>query len=305
MKTTSTAVGRFAPSPSGIMHLGNVASSLLAWLDARSLGGRIILRIEDLDPERSSDAFAQKIADDLEFLGLNHDNETEYKQSDRLGLYSDVFDMLLRRDMLYPCYCSRSERLAAAAPHEGENHCDRGCKCRYLSRVERQALEASGRRPAWKVKVPDKTITYNDGHYGMMTENLADSGDFIIRRSDGVFAYQLAVSFDDMDMGVTRVVRGRDLLSSAARQIWLISELGGKAPEYCHAPLIVSADKRKMSKRDGDLNMDSLREKYGSEELLGYISGLLGLNDGSPVSAPELLTRFDWSKVPTDDIIVK
>lgn len=305
MNGTSQEVGRFAPSPSGIMHLGNVASSLLAWLDAKSLGGRVILRIEDLDPDRSSDAFAEKIADDLKFLGLNWDNETEYKQSERTGLYEDIFDMLLQRDMLYPCYCSRSERLAAAAPHEGEARRDRGCKCRNLSRSERKALEASGKRPAWKVKVPDKTITFIDGHYGMISENLTDSGDFIIRRSDGVFAYQLAVSFDDMDMGVTRVVRGRDLLSSTARQIWLISELGGTAPQYCHAPLIISADKRKMSKRDGALNMTALREKYTGEELSGLIAGMLKLNDGSPVSARELLSRFDWCKVPTDDIVLK
>lgn len=305
MNGTSQVVGRFAPSPSGIMHLGNVASSLLAWLDAKSLGGRVILRIEDLDPDRSSDAFAEKIADDLKFLGLDWDNETEYKQSERTGLYEDIFDMLLRRDMLYPCYCSRSERLAAAAPHEGEVRRDRGCKCRNLSRSERKALEASGKRPAWKVKVPDKTITFIDGHYGMISENLTDSGDFIVRRSDGVFAYQLAVSFDDMDMGVTRVVRGRDLLSSTARQIWLISELGGTAPEYCHAPLIISSDKHKMSKRDGALNMTTLREKYTGEELSGLIAGMLKLNDGSPVSARELLSRFDWSKVPTDDIILK
>lgn len=304
MQSSIKALGRFAPSPSGIMHIGNVASSLLAWLDARSLGGSVILRIEDLDPDRCSSRFADIIRDDLSFLGLDRDKDREYRQSERTQLYEDIFEMLKKRDMLYPCYCSRSERLAAAAPHPGELCRDPGCKCRYLSRYERMALEADGKRPAWKIKVPDKEICFIDGHYGKIRENLSDSGDFIIRRSDGVFAYQLAVSFDDMDMGISRVVRGRDLLSSTARQIWLISELGGSAPEYCHAPLLVSEDKRKMSKRDGALNMAALREKYSADEILGHVAGLLSLNDGSPVTAKELLAAFDWEKVPKNDIII-
>lgn len=308
MDITGNNTGRYAPSPSGVMHLGNLAACLLAWLDIRKLGGRLIFRMEDLDPERSSAEFAQNIASALTRLGLNWDEgypDAGYSQGERTALYEDVFGQLLKKDMLYPCYCSRSERLAASAPHPGEQRTDPGCKCRHFSAAQRRELEAAGRRPAWKIKVPDKTISFTDGHYGFFSENLAESGDFIIKRSDGVFAYQLAVSFDDMDMGIDRVVRGRDLLSSTARQIWLISELGGTAPQYCHAPLLVTDGSRKLSKRFGDLNTDSLLERYSSEELLGYIAGLLGISDGSAESAGSLLERFSWDNVAKDDIIIK
>lgn len=308
MDITGNNTGRYAPSPSGVMHLGNLAACLLAWLDIRKLGGRLIFRMEDLDPERSSAEFAQNIASALTRLGLNWDEgypDAGYSQGERTALYEDVFGQLLRKDMLYPCYCSRSERLAASAPHPGEQRTDPGCKCRHFSAAQRRELEAAGRRPAWKIKVPDKTISFTDGHYGSFSENLAESGDFIIKRSDGVFAYQLAVSFDDMDMGIDRVVRGRDLLSSTARQIWLISELGGTAPQYCHAPLLVTDGSRKLSKRFGDLNTDSLLERYSPEELLGYIAGLLGISDGSAESADKLLEHFSWDSVAKDDIIIK
>lgn len=308
MDITGNNTGRYAPSPSGVMHLGNLAACLLAWLDIRKLGGRLIFRMEDLDPERSSAEFAQNIATALTRMGLNWDEgypAAGYSQGERTALYEDVFGQLLKKDMLYPCYCSRSERLAASAPHPGEPRTDPGCKCRHFSAAQRRELEAAGRRPAWKIKVPDKTISFTDGHYGSFSENLAESGDFIIKRSDGVFAYQLAVSFDDMDMGIDRVVRGRDLLSSTARQIWLISELGGTAPQYCHAPLLVTDGSRKLSKRFGDLNTDALLEKYSPEELLGYIAGLLGISDGSAESADRLLEHFSWDSVAMDDIVIK
>lgn len=308
MDITGNNTGRYAPSPSGVMHLGNLAACLLAWLDIRKLGGRLIFRMEDLDPERSSAELAQNIASALTRLGLNWDEgypDAGYSQGERTALYEDVFGQLLKKDMLYPCYCSRSERLAASAPHPGEQRTDPGCKCRHFSAAQRRELEAAGRRPAWKIKVPDRTISFTDGHYGSFSENLAESGDFIIKRSDGVFAYQLAVSFDDMDMGIDRVVRGRDLLSSTARQIWLISELGGTVPQYCHAPLLVTDGSRKLSKRFGDLNTDSLLERYSPEELLGYIAGLLGISDGSAESAGSLLERFSWDSVAKDDIIIK
>lgn len=299
-------IGRFAPSPSGIMHLGNLASYLLAWLDARSSNGKIILRIEDLDKDRCSERYTEQIIDDLKYLGLEWDGDLtpQHYQSRRTDLYEDIFQQLLSRNMLYPCYCSRSQRLAASAPHPGESTHDAGCRCKSLSVSDRLELERSGKRPAWKIKVPDKEIIFTDKHYGTIRQNLADDGDFIIRRSDGVFAYQLAVSFDDMDMGITRIVRGRDLLSSTAKQIWLINELGGTAPEYCHAPLLVAEGGRKLSKRNADLNMNNLRENYSAEEILGFLAKQLNLGNGEPVSAKELLTSFDWSFVPKNDIII-
>lgn len=299
--------GRFAPSPSGQLHMGNLASFLLAWLDARCAGGGLIFRMEDLDPDRSSKKSEESIAHALEVFGLDWDEgypDAGYSQSERSEKYDVVFDLLLRRDLLYPCYCSRSERLAASAPHPGEQRHDPGCKCRYLTASERRLLDKSGRKAAWKIKVPDKTISFCDGHYGEFSENLADSGDFIIKRSDGVYAYQLAVSFDDMDMGITRVVRGRDLLSSTARQIWLIETLGGSVPQYYHAPLIVGADGRKLSKRCGELSAEALLAKHSPEELLGHLAGLLGLTDGSCESAVGLLEFFDWTRVRKNDILI-
>lgn len=299
--------GRFAPSPSGQLHMGNLASFLLAWLDARCAGGGLIFRMEDLDPDRSSKKSEESIAHALEVFGLDWDEgypDAGYSQSERSEKYDVVFDLLLRRDLLYPCYCSRSERLAASAPHPGEQRHDPGCKCRYLTASERRLLDKSGRKAAWKIKVPDKTICFCDGHYGEFSENLADSGDFIIKRSDGVYAYQLAVSFDDMDMGITRVVRGRDLLSSTARQIWLIETLGGSVPQYYHAPLIVGADGRKLSKRCGELSAEALLAKHSPEELLGHLAGLLGLTDGSCESAVGLLEFFDWTRVRKNDILI-
>lgn len=299
--------GRFAPSPSGQLHMGNLASFLLAWLDARSAGGGLVFRMEDLDPDRSSKKSEESIVHALEVFGLDWDEgypDAGYSQSERSEKYDAVFDLLLRRDLLYPCYCSRSERLAASAPHPGEQRHDPGCKCRYLTASERRLLDQSGRKAAWKIKVPDKTICFCDGHYGKFSENLADSGDFIIKRSDGVYAYQLAVSFDDMDMGITRVVRGRDLLSSTARQIWLIETLGGSVPQYYHAPLIVGADGRKLSKRCGELSAEALLAKHSPEELLGHLAGLLGLTDGSCESAVGLLEFFDWTRVRKNDILI-
>lgn len=297
--------GRFAPSPSGQLHIGNLATSLLTWLDAKSSGGRLIFRMEDLDPDRSSLECATGIADALKVLGLDWDEgypDEDYCQSRRGDKYDEVFELLLHRDMLYPCYCSRSERLAASASHPGEQHRDPSCRCRYLSAAQRRELERSGKRAAWKIKVPDAVIEFNDGLFGKRTENLADTGDFIIKRSDGVYAYQLAVSFDDADMGVTRVVRGRDLISSTARQIWLISELGGTVPQYIHAPLIVGTDGRKLSKRYGDTTAQQLLQRHTPEEIIGYLAGLVGISDGSPCTASELLSDFEWEKVRKDDI---
>ncbi len=299
--------GRFAPSPSGRLHIGNMLSSLLAWLDVRSRGGEIIFRLEDLDPERSWDEYAQLMAEDLRWLGLDWDGgwpmEADCRQGRRTAEYEAAFGQLRDMGLVYDCWCSRSERLAASAPHPGEER-PSSCRCRSLSEGERGELRRRGRRAAAKVIVPDREIAVPDGHYGEYRENLARGcGDFIIRRSDGVFAYQLAVSVDDAAMGVTRVVRARDLLSSAPRQKWLIETLGGTAPDYCHAPLLVSGEGRKLSKREGDLNMESLRRRYTPEGLCGVLAYLCGLTDRpESVSARELVGHFSWEKVSREDI---
>ena len=309
VKTASYApVGRFAPSPSGFLHLGNLLSSLLAWLDCRSLGGEMVFRLEDLDPARSGADFASAIADDLRWLGLDWDRgwpeDPSYAQSERTPIYEEVFRELSARGLLYPCWCSRSRRLAAAsAPHPGEQVADLGCRCFALSEPEREAMLLSGRHPAWKLRSPDRNIEIDDGHYGLFTQNPArDAGDCIIRRSDGFFAYQLAVSVDDMLMGITRVVRGRDLLASAPRQKWLIETLGGTAPAYAHSPLL-TGEKGKLSKRLGSLNTRTLRKEKKPEELVGLLAFLCGLTDRpDPVSARELIPGFSWAKIVTEDI---
>ena len=302
-------VGRFAPSPSGYMHMGNLLSMLLAWLDSRALGGRMIFRMEDLDPARSKPAYISALGEDLKWLGLDWDEgwpEPGYAQSRRTALYEAAFEKLREKDLVYPCWCTRAQRLAAAsAPHPGEAEFDAGCPCARLSRKERSALEAGGRAPAWKLRAPDRTITVHDGHYGLFSQNPArEAGDIIIRRADGVFAYQLAVSVDDMLMGVTRVVRGRDLLSSAPRQRWLIETLGGAAPDYCHAPLLSSGD-GKLSKRLGSLSTQVLRRELSAEELTGRLAHLCGLTEtDAPVSPRELIPLFDWERVARKDILL-
>jgi len=301
-------VGRFAPSPSGYMHMGNLLSMLLAWLDCRALDGELIFRMEDLDPARSKPEYAEKMAEDLRWLGLDWDRgwpwEADYAQSKRTAVYEDAFRSLLERDLVYPCWCTRSERLAAAsAPHPGEREHDSGCRCARLDRAGREAMAQSGRRPAWKLRSPDEAITVRDGHYGPFTQNPArDLGDFILRRADGVFAYQLAVSVDDMRMGVTRVVRGRDLLSSAPRQKWLIETLGGSAPDYCHCPLLTDGT-GKLSKRLGSLSTEVLRREKRPEEVLGELAFLCGLTDRKEaLAARELIPGFSWDKVKKEDI---
>ena len=304
-----TIVGRFAPSPSGYMHMGNLLAMLLAWLDARAQNGRMIFRMEDLDPDRSRREYIDALAEDLRWLGLDWDEgfpDPVYAQSNRTALYAEAFAALEEQGLVYPCWCTRAERLAAAsAPHAGETDADAGCPCARLSADERAALEAAGRRPAWKLRAPRETVTVTDGHYGPISQDLArDAGDFILRRRDGVYAYQLAVTTDDMRMGVTRVVRGRDLLSSTPRQVWLIRALGGEPPSYCHTPLILDGVGRgKLSKRLGSLSTQRLRQKTTPEALTGKLACLCGLIDRETAISPrELIPLFSWDRVTKEDI---
>ena len=301
--------GRFAPTPSGRMHLGNLLAALLAWLDARAAGGKLVLRIEDLDTQRTSAEFAAQLMDDLRWLGLDWDEgglEPAYMQSRRTAFYEEAFRGLEEKGLVYPCYCTRTERMAASAPHRDDGSVVYSGKCFRLTAEERRLLERRGRRPAWRVRCPDLTVTVEDGNCGTYTENLAqDCGDFIVRRSDGVFAYQLAVVVDDALMGVNHVVRGRDLLPSAPRQAWLHRMLGYEPPQFFHTPLLLAPDGRRLAKRDRDLDMGALRERYAPEELIGLLAWYAGLADRrEKVTAKELIPRFSWAKVPKNDIIV-
>lgn len=305
--------GRFAPSPSGRMHLGNLFSALLAWLSVRQAGGKLVLRMEDLDPDRCRREYSRQLADDLRWLGLDWDEGYDlggasgaYEQSERTELYAAAFHILEERGLVYPCYCTRAERLAASAPHRSDGQSPYGGHCYGLTQEERENLEMASRRPAWRLRVPDRLMPFRDGHLGPFEENLSrDCGDFIIRRSDGVYGYQLAVVVDDGAMGITQVVRGRDLLDSTPRQLWLYELLGLTPPQFFHVPLLLAPDGRRLSKRERDLDMGALRLRFTSDELLGALAFLAGLQPTTaPVSAPDLVPQFSWEKVPQEDICV-
>lgn len=293
-------VGRFAPSPSGRMHLGNVFTALLAWLSVRSQGGRMLLRIEDLDPDRSREAFAEALREDLLWLGLDWDAEMP-RQSRRTAIYAEQFARL--QPWVYPCYCTRSELHDASAPHASDGTVIYAGTCRELT--ERERAEKT-RPPAWRIRVPEERISFTDGVFGAYSEVLSrDCGDFILRRSDGVFAYQLAVVCDDALGGVTEVVRGCDLLSSTPRQLWLYRMLGFAPPAFYHVPLLVAPDGRRLSKRERDLDMPHLRQRLRPEQLVGRLAFLCGLiAQPEDLTPHELINEFAWEKISRENIVI-
>ena len=232
-------VGRFAPSPSGRIHLGNILCALLVWLSARQKGGKVVLRIEDLDTARCPRRYARQMEDDLRWLGLDWDQgpgvggpDEPYDQSERTALYQAALEKLEQKGLVYPCFCTRAELHAASAPHREDGQVVYAGTCRNLTAAE-AAEKAKQRPPALRLRVPEESWGFTDGHLGAYEENLArDCGDFLLRRSDGMFAYQLAVVVDDAAMGVTEVVRGADLLDSTPRQLYLYDLLGLTPPRF-------------------------------------------------------------------------
>ncbi len=278
------------------MHAGNIYAALVAWLVAHSCGGTIVLRIEDLDRERSKREYAEAILRDFAWLGLTWD-EGPFYQHDRIRAYDEAFQWLLSHDMLYPCFCTRAEVSANAvrAPHFGEKRVYAGT-CRNLAKGEVERLMRS-RVPSWRVKVPDKDVAFDDGVYGSYTQNLAqDCGDFLIRRSDGAFAYQLAVVLDDADEGIDSIVRGVDLLPSSPQQLWLRRLLRPQAddPQYAHVPLLVTAGGKRLAKRDHDASLDELKKRYrtaaGVIGHIAFVGGLMPIEE--PITPEELKGRF-------------
>ena len=290
-------VGRFAPTPSGRMHLGNVFAALIAWLSVKSRHGHLVLRMEDLDTQRTSDEFAQVLREDLRWLGLTWDLETE-AQSKRSPVYDRYFDQLKDLGLLYPCYCTRSQLHNVNAPHLSDGTYVYPGTCRDL--VEPPA----NRKPAWRVKVPDRVWSLRDLGQGDFSQNLiTDCGDFVVRRADGCYVYQLAVVVDDGEAGVTEVVRGLDLLGSAPRQMYLQELFGFAHPEYGHVPMLLAPDGRRLSKRDRDLDLGELRKRITAEELLGKLAYAAGIIDRDiPVSAAELAREFTWDKLQGEAI---
>ena len=310
-----TPRGRFAPSPSGRMHLGNAWTALLAWLDIRKQNGAMVLRMEDLDPDRSRPDYAAGLLADLRWLGLDWDEGPDvggpaapYCQRQRSHYYQAAFDKLQQAGLVYPCFCSRAElRLAASAPHAGDTEVPYSGRCAALTELAVTKLRAAGRRPSYRLRVGDAAVEYSDEVYGRQKQVLRqECGDFVIRRSDGVFAYQLAVVVDDAAMGISRVLRGADLLASTPRQIYLWHLLAASPPTFIHVPLLIGRDGSRLSKRHGSLAIAALRGAgVPAQKIVGQLAAWAGLIDRPmPASPRELVSVFDLSRLPRESVCV-
>ena len=289
-------IGRFAPTPSGRMHLGNVFAFLIAWLSVKRRDGSIVLRMEDLDTQRTSDEYAQTLRRDLDWLGLRWDAE-QTPQSRRSPVYDRYFDILREKGLLYPCFCTRSQLHNVNAPHLSDGTYVYPGTCRNLT-------SPPDRPHSWRVMVPDREWAFFDALQGSQRQNLAtDCGDFVVRRADGCYVYQLAVTVDDGEAGVTEVVRGVDLMSSAVRQMYLQELFGFSQPTYGHVPLLLAPDGRRLSKRDKDLDLGQLQKWRKPEELIGSLAHSCGLLDRfQSISAAELAADFSWEMLKKEDI---
>ncbi|MDE6575065.1 MAG: tRNA glutamyl-Q(34) synthetase GluQRS [Muribaculaceae bacterium] len=296
--------GRFAPSPSGRMHLGNIYAALLSWLSVRKAGGKWVLRIEDLDPQRSKEQHARMIEDDLQWLGLDYDEggydacNGLYRQSNRHSLYLEALKKLNESGLTYPCTCTRAEIMATQAPHQSDGRVVYSGKCRpqTMPSTYSQIEQAH----ATRLYVPDKDIEFCDTVFKHQQVNLANEcGDFILRRADGAWAYQLAVVVDDAAMGITEVARGCDLLISAAQQSYIYSILGLKTPQFAHFPLLVNESGQRLSKRDKSLSMEHLRTKYTPQQLIGHIAHAAHIiPHAEPCEPRDLIQYFSWERIP-------
>lgn len=293
--------GRFAPSPTGRMHLGNVAAALMSWLSVKRAGGQWVLRIEDLDPQRSRYEYARMIEDDLHWLGLDWDeggldnigNAGPYRQSERSEIYEEYLRRLEQTGLTYICRCSRSDILSTQAPHQSDGRIVYQSTCRP-ERLGGSSADYESGTGSTRIFVPDREIVFTDRLCGEQRVNLAEHcGDFILRRRDGAWAYQLAVVVDDALMGITEVVRGDDLLLSAAQQIYLYGLSGFEAPEFCHIPLVRNQAGQRLSKRDGSLSMESLRSCYSPDDVIGRAAAAMGvISEYQPVCPQDLLTKI-------------
>lgn len=322
--SSSLVRGRLAPSPTGFLHLGNAWAFLLAWWAARSAGGQVVLRLEDIDPQRSRPEYAAAILEDLRWLGLDWDEgplpETggegaqfaergpcgPYVQSRCTAFYTEALRRLEALGCLYPCFCTRKElRALAGAPHIDDAGAPYPGTCRRLTPAERAARQRAGHRACLRVHGPDGVMAFDDQLRGLQRLRLEDcGGDFAVQRSDGVVAYQLAVAVDDGRMGINQVVRGRDILPSTPRQIALLRLLGYTIPTYAHVPLLCDADGERLAKRHASLALRSLRaEGVAPERIVGLLAWLAGVNPSRrPLRPVEALRHFHLDALPGDDI---
>ena len=315
-------VGRLAPSPTGALHLGNVRTFMIAWLRARSQGGKVIFRMEDLDHPKDKPGAAVQAVEDLKWLGFDWDEE--YVQSERKAIYREALESLRASGLVYPCVCSRRDvETAQSAPHAGEQLYYPGtCRGRFRDWGEAKGFLASSRvssdprdsrMPCWRFKVPDnEVISFDDTFAGPYEQDVSRTlGDFPLARDEFGAGYTLACTVDDLLMGVTEVVRGDDLLAATPAQILLARELskaidGCRLPSYCHVPLVVGRDGKRLAKRHGDTRIATYREQGKSpEEILGFLAASCGWAEkGERVSLCDLLTRFDLGTIPHSPFMV-
>ena len=304
--------GRFAPTPSGDMHIGNAFCYFLAWLSARAKGGGIVLRFEDCDRLRMRPEAVEQTMSDLEWLGLRWDEGPErgqtdgpYFQSCRTGIYDRVFEQLRARGLIYPCFCSRQDVRLAAAPHPGEDAPVYPGTCRNLT-ADEIALRMKNRAPAWRLRLEDETVRFRDALCGEQScRILTERGDFPVRRSDGVYCYQFTAALDDALMGVSEVVRSNDLLSSTPWQICLQRLLGFPPPRYLHIPLLLDENGSRLAKREKSLSLRQIRRHYTPEEVVGKLAFLARLQPApEPCGLDALPPLFDARIRPREDIVL-
>jgi glutamyl-tRNA synthetase len=295
--------GRFAPSPTGDLHLGNLRAALLAWLFARCADGQFVLRIEDLDQPRVRPGASERMLFDLRWLGLDWDEGPDiggpyapYIQSERQEIYRSCLQRLVDNGLIYPCYCSRAEIARAASAPQGDEGSRYPGTCRYLTQAQRRQHEANNHRPSLRFRVDDEwTVSFTDLLVGPIEQQVQQAvGDFIACRSDGIFAYQLAVVVDDALMHINQVVRGADLLQSTARQILLFEALGFPVPTFAHVPLLLDEHGKRFSKRIQSAGLEPLRAIGATpEQIVGQLAYDCGLvKRGEKLSASELAQRY-------------
>ena len=301
-------IARLAPSPTGLMHIGNAWAFMLAWLGARSMSGKIFLRFDDIDPLRSSEESAHEIMSDLEWLGIDWDG-VPYFQSKRSELYQKVLDQLDMNGRVYQCFCTRKElRTIAGAPHVDDRGAPYPGTCRNLTDKEREQKIIAGKKPVLRFNTLGLPLCqFDDLVYGTQVFSLDDcGGDFPLLRSDGVWAYQLASSVDDMDMGITHIVRGRDILPSTPRQLAIFDAIHAEHPVFAHIPLICDIYGCRLAKRhEKDLSIQKIRNAgIRAENIIGLLAYLAHLKDTpAPCLISSLVDNFSYNSLPKSDIL--